>query len=236
MRTLALAAIAAVTTLAPSAASAVTTINMTSYSFALGAKDGRINLSGSPFDGQTANFGQFKLDGVNVSAGNTPITFYTYCVDLYHTLFVPGTFTIQPLSLLFNAAQAANMTKLLANVTPVNADQSAAVQLAMWEIAFDTNSTKDVASGGSQGLFYVTSGNSSSARTLANGYLANLGSWSVPAGGSAQLLYNAKNQSQIFFAVAPAVPETATWGMMIVGFGIVGASMRRRVRVTYSVA
>jgi hypothetical protein len=32
-------------------------------------------------------------------------------------------------------------------------------------------------------------------------------------------------------ANAPAVPEPTTWGMMIAGFGIVGAAMRRRVRV-----
>ena len=33
-------------------------------------------------------------------------------------------------------------------------------------------------------------------------------------------------------STAPAVPEPATWGMMIAGFGIIGASMRRRARVT----
>ena len=31
-------------------------------------------------------------------------------------------------------------------------------------------------------------------------------------------------------AVAGAVPETATWGMMIAGFGVVGAAMRQRRR------
>jgi hypothetical protein len=28
-----------------------------------------------------------------------------------------------------------------------------------------------------------------------------------------------------------AVPEPATWAMMLVGFGVVGGAMRRRVRV-----
>lgn len=33
-------------------------------------------------------------------------------------------------------------------------------------------------------------------------------------------------------SVAPAVPETATWGMMIAGFGMMGAGMRSRRRST----
>lgn len=37
-------------------------------------------------------------------------------------------------------------------------------------------------------------------------------------------------------AIAPAVPEPATWGMMILGFGLVGSALRRRpgVRVRFA--
>jgi PEP-CTERM motif len=35
-------------------------------------------------------------------------------------------------------------------------------------------------------------------------------------------------------ATTPAVPEPATWGMMLAGFGIVGGAMRRRQRVSVS--
>ena len=235
MKRFAFAAAAALSIAVPSVSHAVT-INITNSSFALGSKDGTLNLTaGGPFNGVTAGFGQFKLDGTNVTAGNVAVTFYTYCVDLNQSLIIPGSFTIQPLSTLFNSATALNMTKLLANVTPTNADQSAAVQLAMWELAFDTFGTKDVQSGGTQGQFWVTAGTSSTARTLANGYLASLGSWTVPVGATAQLLYSQSNQSQIYLVNAP-VPEAATWGMMIVGFGIVGASMRRRMKVTYKLA
>ncbi len=38
--------------------------------------------------------------------------------------------------------------------------------------------------------------------------------------------------AQISTAAVPAVPESSTWMMMIAGFGFVGASMRRRTRVT----
>lgn len=40
---------------------------------------------------------------------------------------------------------------------------------------------------------------------------------------------------RVFATVTPAaaaVPEPATWGMMILGFGVVGAAMRRRVRAS----
>ena len=34
----------------------------------------------------------------------------------------------------------------------------------------------------------------------------------------------------------PAVPEPATWGMMLVGFGVVGGALRRRARMSISYA
>jgi|GEM_PF-2810074 len=44
-------------------------------------------------------------------------------------------------------------------------------------------------------------------------------------------------QTDLLLAQTGAVPEPATWAMMIVGFGVVGASMRRRkARVSYAMA
>lgn len=42
--------------------------------------------------------------------------------------------------------------------------------------------------------------------------------------------------STISATVAPPVPEPATWAMMVLGFGVAGAAMRRRVRTTARVA
>jgi PEP-CTERM motif len=226
MKRYALAAVAALSIALPSVANA-TTINITSSGFSMGSRDGIVNVGSGPFDGGNANFGQFSLSGVNVTAGNTPVTYKTFCVDLFHALLIPGTFTIQPLSTLFNATKETNITKLLSNVVPTNADQSAALQLAIWEVAFDTGSNMSVLNGAMSGNFYVTGGSSGTARTLANSYLANLGSWSIPTGVTASLLYSQNNQSQVFLN-AVAVPEAGTWIMMIAGFGIAGATMRRR--------
>lgn len=227
MKRYALAAVAAFSLAVPSVANA-TTINLTSQDYSMGSKDGILHVGSGPFDGGNTSFGQFKLDGFNVTAGNTPVTYYTFCVDLFHGLFVPGTFTIQPLSTLFNATRATNITKLLSNVVPANADQSAALQLAIWEVAFEgTSASFDVQAGATQGNLYATSGSSSTARMLADSYLANLGSWTVPTGTTASLLYSQNNQSQVFLN-AGAVPESGTWVMMIAGFGIAGMTMRRR--------
>ena len=58
---------------------------------------------------------------------------------------------------------------------------------------------------------------------------ASSGSWSTAG------LVNGKNTMRelshlTFFGAAGAVPEPATWGMMLLGFGIVGATVRRRQR------
>ncbi|MGO8608729.1 PEPxxWA-CTERM sorting domain-containing protein [Rhizobium johnstonii] len=42
------------------------------------------------------------------------------------------------------------------------------------------------------------------------------------------LTYGARSTGSIYTQFAVAVPETATWGMMILGFGLVGGAMRRR--------
>lgn len=48
-----------------------------------------------------------------------------------------------------------------------------------------------------------------------------------------RIAYRASS-SAVLYGVSPAVPEPATWGMMLLGFGIVGSAARRRRR--YAVA
>ncbi|RYF40306.1 MAG: PEP-CTERM sorting domain-containing protein [Cytophagaceae bacterium] len=51
------------------------------------------------------------------------------------------------------------------------------------------------------------------------------------------LTYGTTSTSSIYSQfVVPAVPETSTWGMMIVGLGFVGGALRRRsTKIKYSV-
>ena len=46
----------------------------------------------------------------------------------------------------------------------------------------------------------------------------------------------ANNSATATFAAANAVPEPATWAMMIGGFGLIGAAARRRTRANVTFA
>ena len=49
-------------------------------------------------------------------------------------------------------------------------------------------------------------------------------------------LSNARLYSTGRFVPPPAVPEPATWGMMLLGFGVVGYAMRRRRSRSFAIA
>jgi len=73
--------------------------------------------------------------------------------------------------------------------------------------------------------------------TLANTWLADLASndWKADPSLRLQVLVpGGINQAQIRLVAAPsisAVPEPATWAMMVAGFGLAAAAMRRRPRL-----
>ncbi|MBN8817066.1 MAG: PEP-CTERM sorting domain-containing protein [Sphingomonas sp.] len=109
--------------------------------------------------------------------------------------------------------------------------------MAVWEIMFETQSAWSVTN--SSSAFYMTTpGGSSqanltaltSAESLANTYLSNVKNnvWTVNNGYDLKVLYSPTNQSQVF--VTPSVPEPATWGMLVIGFGLVGGALRTRRR------
>jgi hypothetical protein len=222
-------AVAAIT-MAPAVTQAATTIKITNYAFPVGSQTGTMHHAGSPFDGGGVRAGEFNLTGTNLTTGRSA-SFLTYCVDIFHALTMPGTYTVSPLSTLFSGAKATNINKLLTNINLATADQSAAVQLAIWEIVFETGPTLNVNAGANHGAFWMTGGSSGAARMLANSYLASLGSWNVSTTHTARLLYSRTNQSQVYLA---AVPEPGTWAMMIFGFMLVGASVRRRREAVHS--
>jgi PEP-CTERM motif len=224
MKRIALAAAAALSATVPHAASAAAQVNITTQSFAAGSNTGVLHFAGSPFDNRSVGIGQFLLTGAYTPTGGSA-AFRTYCVDIFHALTVPGVYDLVPLSQMYTGVRATNIAKILANTNATNATTSAAVQLALWEVAFETAGTFNVTSG----AFNVTGGNSGAARALANTYLANLGSWNVSATHTARLLYHPQRQSQVYLA---PVPEPATWAMLIVGFGLTGATLRMRRRAT----
>ena len=228
MKRFALAATAALAFVLPSAANAAVQVNITSISNPQGTRSGALDYNPSPYDNQTISIGEFKFAG-NYVVGGAPASFLTYCLDLFHGT-ANGVYDIVSLSTAYTGVRATNINKILANTNAIDTDTSAAIQMALWEVAYETSSSFNVNSG----VFNITGGSSSAARTLANTYLSNLGTWNVSSNQTAQLLVSQGKQTQVFLA---PVPEATTWAMMIVGMGVVGSSVRRRRRTAvYAVA
>ncbi len=225
----------------PALAQAVTVTNV---AFTPGSVSG--NLHSSAYNGDTG-IGRFEFKGNYVSGGGA-FDIFTYCVDLAHSVGL-GTvsytdYQIVPISAMptITAAKANALNALLSNTTPLIGaatgqtaiNISAATQMAAWEIMFETQPSWSVTNAAS-GFYVTTPGSSSadnttaltSAQSLANGYLNNIATNAWSANGNAQLrlLSSPTRQTQVFLQ---AVPEPATWGLMILGFGAIGATLRRR--------
>lgn len=181
--------------------------------------------------------GRFELTGT--SSFNMPVDLFSYCIDLY-TPMSTGTYTYVTGSTLIPdatrrdllGALLSNTAGLLAGATGNQATViSAATQMAVWEIVYETASYPFNVTGGDfrVGNFQTGPGdaNLSASQSLANTYLSNAtsGQWQLAAGSQLRYLFGDNvRQSQVYVA---AVPEPATWGMMILGFGLLGGLLRR---------
>jgi hypothetical protein len=115
-----------------------------------------------------------------------------------------------------------------------DAKSSAAAQLGLWEILYETGGSWDVRTGS----FHSDILNN--AASLANSWLADLANhdWQPDPTLSLQLLVPQRGNQLQFQLVAgnaqglPGVPEPASWAMMLAGFGMVGSALRSpRLRV-----
>lgn len=232
-------------------------INITGISGDPGFRTGTIQYTGAqgtlPNNASSiaVSVGQIKLTGQDTSAGNAAVTFLSYCVDIFDYLRA-GLFDAAGFS--FDAGKEQKLNILMTNTAgdiaaATTLDQkinvSAAIQMAVWEIAFETG-TGPFSLGG--GDFQMTgagltglNGGSASAMSVAQGYMANMnsGAWSAANPNySLRMLVPqdaANNQTQVFLISSP-VPEPSTWALFILGFGAVGAMMRKRPRHQIAIA
>ena len=234
-KALALAAAAGLAMIASPALAQPVTI--TNVAFNPGAVTGTIKST--PFNG-AVNIGQFQFTGTLGGSG-APFSALTYCIDL--TKFVSlgnvnyTDYTIVPISSVgtISSAKAGALNALLTNSLSLLAGAtgqtainiSAARQMAVWEILYETGANWSVTDANSAFSIGGSGAPLTAAQSLANSYLSNVASSSWTASGDYQLrvLNSPTRQSQVFLA---AVPEPATWAMMIMGFGAIGATLRRR--------
>ena len=200
------------------------TVNVISEGRSEGAAIGRINLHGLRSD--TNAIGDMQV----------------FCADVTDWLG-NGDFVEQPLSdftkgvgsaqVLYTATQINNMFKFLVYAQQQgisNPLTSAAAQLGVWEILNESGTSWDLTNGNlSVGLW-----GGPDAVGLANSWLGAFQSTSVAHYQLHLLDPGRGNQLQVFTTFTPGdqttrgVPEPATWGMIALGFGLLGSALRRR--------
>lgn len=172
-----------------------------------------------------AGIGRLKL------TTNTGETLLSYCIDIFHSL-TTGSFSAASAATSLSATKLAQISAVISNgeALVTSADRSAAEQMAIWEIVNEGSGTFNLSSGD-----LLISNTSTNAVSLANTYLSNVknGTWAANPALSLAVLTGTNNQTQLVWGttanrVLGAVPEPATWAMMLVGFGAIGATLRSR--------
>lgn len=226
-----------------------TTITLDAIDYNYSPVYGGISYVPGGFAAQVGPAGQFSFGGHN-AATNDPFSALTWCIDIFTDVRGPDyasgndlDFNIVSLADVFDSsAKISQLSGLVSHAGSVissagtldaQRNAAAAFQLAIWEIIYEKGSSGYSISNGD---FFTFDGDLpehhfSQIADQTNAYLINIadgGIWSTPI-SSVSILQSATggNQSQIFAAPAPAVPEPGTWMTMILGFGFAGAMVRR---------
>ena len=187
-----------------------------------GFSNGSVSASITSPISLSTNAGGFSMTN---TTPNPDVSFQAWCVDIFHTLVSPSSYTLQSASSFYSAdpGKATALSHLASNYlsSVTNATTSGAFQLAVWEIVNE-------ASGGSYSLgagnFKATSGTATAVST-ANTWLGNL---SGPITMTANVWASDSHQDLAVFA---PVPEPETYAMMLSGLGLMGFVARRRKKV-----
>ena len=254
MRQLLLAAAATAAFIIPSAAQA--SITITGETGNPGWLTAQIKYAAGGIGGKPS------ATALNVYAGRNHLTGYdsdtlaavsfdSYCIDIFNQLKANNAeFELGAFSLADATKKADLYTLLLSSANDIANESNttrkqriaAAIQLSIWEIINEASGTPySIGTGNfsvSSTYGSATNGTASnpSAFNLAQAYLDGLPTATIPAGNRLRTLEAVNpvsNQRQVFIA---AVPEPATWSMLIMGFGIIGGAMRGRRRTTLSFA
>ena len=233
------AALAALT-LAASPASA--NVEITGYNYDPTDMGGGISVSSLGF-AQYGSAGRIRATMQDLGTGAT-YSLLTFCIDATTGIYTYRPYAVEAgTTIVTDYAKQTMLAGLLANgnalidgTADVTAKQeiAAALGLAVWEVIYD-NGQWDVTNGN-----FTAYGDFAALVGRANSFLglASSGAWTGDVNRLRALVaVNGDSQNQLFYAGGGAVPEPAVWGLMILGLGAVGATMRQRrtrMRLRYS--
>lgn len=196
--------------------------------FAVGSQTVSL-VSPSPFVSRNIHAGVFNL--------NPPAGILAYCIDIFQTigfgtLYSDYTTTSLATDAQITAARKGEIAQLFHGfytTSLTGSTNTAAFQLALWEILFETGSTLNVDGGdlANRGVTYAKSPKTPAGVVLlADTWLGGLGSFSTDLGGFTTYRSPA-HQDQISYR---PVPEPPTWALVFAGLGTLGFMARRRRR------
>lgn len=166
----------------------------------------------------TAYTGAFKMQD-----GPDPLnTFEAWCVDIYHEL-APADYKLVDAVTRLTAAKVGALERLATNhlaAVSSGGTYSGAFQMAVWELAFETDSTHQLG----LGSFKVQS-TDTLAVSLAQQWLdANPTEANTKVAKIWAPITTGASQDLLVFSV----PEPETWAMMLAGLGLMGFCANRR--------
>ena len=195
---------------------------------------------------QADRFGMDRTGGTDGRAliGGGLDDFYAWCIEPreFITAGQSITYNVVPLSLAatniggIGAVKAAQVQELFGRfnpsfATPMTATKAGALQIALWEIVRETaGNPLNVYTGN----IYFNPGSDSlpGMLTLASSYVSAIDG-TGPLARNLRVLSNGQfgvQGSGTQDLVVQGVPEPASWAMLILGFGLVGAASRHRKR------
>jgi hypothetical protein len=178
--------------------------------------------------------------GPTIHAGalnlNPPAGVIGYCIDIFQTISfntLYNDYTAKSLATdgFLTGARKGEIAQLFHgfyDTSLTSSTNSAAFQLALWEIVFETGPKLNVdgANSSDRGVNYATNPNTpANVITIADTWLAGLGSFSSDLAGITTYRSEA-HQDLIGYH---HVPEPAAWTLLLAGVGLVTFMVRRRV-------
>ena len=170
---------------------------------------------------------------------NPPAGVIAYCIDIFQTISLNTLYNSYTTSTLaadggLTAARKAEISQLFHgfyDTSLTSSTNSAAFQLALWEIVFekDTNPLDVDAASSNTGWTYATGSDApGSVIGIANSWLGALGGYPTDLDGFTT--YRSAYRQDLISYHGEHVPGPATWTMLVTGLGLVVVMARRRMK------